>query len=477
MSKRSDRPNVLFIISDQHQQAAAGCYGHPLVRTPNLDRLAGDGVRFDNAYCQSPLCGPSRASVLTGRQCSTVRYYTHGQADPLADVPTLGSVFRSAGYATGAIGKVHVRGEGKPPAGPDLGFDDRRLRIYTRFFEDYVELVGKDVADKYATYRTQLADYTSTYNKRNVGIDIPEEQMYDALVTERCIDFLEKRAAADEPFFLWAGFDKPHPDWFAPEEYHRMYDPADVELPATFRERRDDIPEIWRGSLRQDHFFTDDEARHAIAAYYANVTYTDVKVGQLLDALDRLGLSDNTIIVYTTDHGESLLEHGMIQKHCFFESAVRVPLLLTAPAGVPRGVAREGIVSLVDLFPTLCDLTGLDAPEGLDGISLLDDIAGAPAPAERAAFCEFYEWGAPERMIRTPRWKYMYCGHDTDQMYDLINDPLEQTNLVNDPAHAATARDLRARILHHWAQPDMQQVNHGGPWHRPKAAIPPKKAE
>jgi len=464
MSPPADSPNVLFIISDQHKQSVTGCYGDPLVRTPNIDRLAADGVRFDNAYCQAPLCGPSRASVLTGRHCHSCRVYTHGQKTPLAEVPTLGSVFREAGHVTGAIGKVHVLGES---AERDLGFDDRQMRFYTYHFRDYIDAVGEDAVNRYATYRKPLADYRTVYNFANAPLDLDESLMFDALVVERCIEFMTRHRG--ERFFLWAGLEKPHPDWYAPAEFHRMYDPAAVTLPETLRESSTDIPEAVIGSLRQARLFTDEEVRHCIAAYYANVTYADAKVGQLLDALERLGLADNTVVVYTTDHGESLFEHGLVQKHCFFDAAVKVPLILRRPGRIPAKVARDGIVSLIDLFPTLLDLAGIKHPPGLEGVSLTGEIEGATPPDDRAALAEFYEWGMPERMIRTGPWKYVHTAGDVAQLYDVVSDPLEQVNLAARPEHHDVCRRLRRRVLDGWDPPDMVGIPHTGPWHRRKS--------
>jgi len=441
--------NVLLIISDQHRRDCAGCYGHGAVRTPNLDRLSAEGVRLAGAYCQSPLCGPSRSSLMTGTHCHTCRGLTHTQPVGLREVPTLGSVFRAAGYATGAIGKVHIRGESPDR---DLGFDERALRYYTYGYADYVAAVGPDNVDRYNSYRPGAGvPRRDVYNAANRPVAMDEPAMYDALVVDRCIDFLTRRRG--ERFFLWAGLEKPHPEWYAPAEYHGLYDPAGLVLPETLREAPPDIPARPAAELRVGPRYSDEQVRGCLAAYYANVSYLDAKVGELLAAVERLGLAERTIILYTSDHGELLFDHGMVQKHCFFEPAVAVPLILANRGLFPAGAVREHVVGLIDLFPTLCDLTGLDRPEGLEGESILDVVSGAADPAGRETFSEFYSWAVPERMIRTDRWKYVYTHEDVDQLYDVARDPLERTNLARDPAFADVRRRLRDRVLTDWEMP------------------------
>jgi arylsulfatase A-like enzyme len=372
-------------------------------------------------------------------------------------------VFREAGYVTGAIGKVHVRGETRER---DLGFDERAMRLYTYWFEDYIEAAGEDAADTYAMYRKPLERYQTVYNLTNRGIALEEPRMFDALVVDRCVDFMSRHR--EHPFFLWAGIEKPHPDWYAPEEFHRMYDPRTVDMPSTVQEERSDMPEAWYVSTRQAFCFTEDEMRCAIAAYYANVTYMDAKIGQLLDALQRLGLAENTIVVYATDHGEMLFEHGMVQKCNFFEGSARVPLIVRGPGGVRRNAVCEGLVSLLDLFPTFCELAGINAPSGLEGTSLTDTLQGtADGDADRAVFSEFYEYGIPERMIRHGDWKYTYAQNDVCQLYNLREDPREELNLVDTPGCADARSELHRRLMAGWEVPDMAQLQFGGPWNDP----------
>jgi len=453
------RNNVLLIMSDQHRMDAAGCYGHPIVQTPNLDRLASEGIRFTQTYCQSPLCVTSRGSMLTGQFPHTCRAYTHRDA-PLPDgTPTLGSLFREAGYATGAIGKLHVHGETRTR---DLGFDDRQMRLYTYQFEDYIAAVGEAAVDAYATYRKPLARYQTTYNPTNSGISIPEPKMYDALVVDRCVAFLEQHR--DAPFFLWAGIEKPHPDWTVPEAYHRRYDPDRIPLPETVFETRRDMPEAWYRSTRQAWCFDIPEIHRCMAAYYANVTYMDHKVGVLLEALDRLGLRENTLVIYTSDHGEMLFDHGMVQKHNFFESAVRVPLLMRQPGTVPSQGTRDQVTGLTDLLPTLCELNAIATPDSAEGHSLASTLGDNAADTDHPVFSEFYDYGLCERMIRQGDWKYMVAEGDQSQLYHLGSDPAETVNRIDDPALTVVRERLHAAVMDGWERPDLNAIRCQGPW-------------
>lgn len=454
-------PNILFIISDQHRWDAAGCYGHEHVQTPSLDRLAAEGVRFTQAYCNSPLCVTSRSSVMTGLYPHTNGALVNN-APPLPDHPTLGSVFRAAGYRTGAIGKVHIKGETRER---DLGFDDRAMRLYTHWFEDYIEATSKEVADTYALYRNPLERYQVVYNPENRGIALEEGEMYDALVVARSIEFME--ANQKRPWFLWAGLEKPHPDWYAPEEYHRLYDPAEMVVPETAFEERRDMPEAWYVSTRQSWAFAPEELPRCIAAYYANVTYLDAKVGELLAALDRLELAENTIVVYSTDHGEMLFDHGMVQKQNFFEGSAHIPLIVRHPQTVPAGETRTGLVSLLDLFPTWCEQTGVEAPHGLEGESLVSDLAGETSAPERAVLSEYYDWGFAERMIRQGPWKYIYSDGQPGQLYNLETDPLEQDNRCGTADCASVQAQLHDRLMADWEIPDLSREKPGGYWNDP----------
>ncbi len=469
-----DKPNVLFLFSDQHRRDAAGCYGHPQVRTPNLDRLAASGVRFTQAYAAAPICHPCRSALMTGRQVHRCCDLTTSRQLLDLSLPNLGTIFRRAGYATAAFGKMHVPGEDEAH---DLGFDERALRIYTPMHNDYQHTIGLEKFWQYCSYLPKYKPNPDArprhgYNLKNEPIELEEEFIFDHLVADRSIDFLKVAGAScsgsentgagssgHTPFFLYVGLEKPHNEMYAPKRFHDLYDPAAMVLPANRHFDRSRLPD----SIRDNPGFpiadglTDDQMRHATAAYFANVSYMDEQAGRILDALDELGLSDNTIVVYSTDHGEHLFSHQMVHKMCFFEEAVRVPLILRIPGVTEAGALRSQFAGHLDLLPTFCEACGVTPPDGLDGKSLLPAIT-ENASLRDEVFSEYYSAGIPERMIRTGRWKYVHSHGDRHQLYDLENDTHENVNLIDDPAHAAIAGELDDLVCRDWVVPDMSRV-------------------
>ncbi len=461
------KPNVVFLFSDQHRRDAAGCYGHPQAQTPNIDRLAAGGVRFTQAYAAAPICHPCRSALMTGRQVHRCCDLTTQQQLLDLSLPSLGTIFRQAGYATAAFGKVHVPGEDDAH---DLGFDERALRIYTPMHNDYQHTIGLENFWKYCSYLPKYKPHPDAkqrhdYNLNYEPIALEEELIFDHMVADRSIEFLQRHSdhrspvTDHRPFFLWVGLEKPHNEMYAPKRFHDLYDPATMDLPANRHFDRSRLPD----TIRDNPTFpiadglTDDQMRAGMAAYFANVSYMDEQLGRVLDAIEQLGLAEDTIVVYSTDHGENLFSHQIVQKHSFFEEAVGVPLILRVPGKTQPGTARDGLVTLVDLLPTLCEACGLPVPEGVDGRSLLPTITDGQAVHD-AVFSEYYSAGAPERMIRTGKWKYVHTHGDLHQLYDIENDPHENVNLIDDPAHAATAAELDTRLCRDWAIPDMSRV-------------------
>jgi choline-sulfatase len=458
-SASSTRPNILFLFSDQHRADALGCAGHAHVRTPNLDKLAATGTRFTRAYAAAPICHPCRSALMTGRQVHRCCDLTTSEQLLDLSLPTMGSLFRQGGYVTAAFGKMHVVGEDEEH---DLGFDERALRIYTPMHNDYQHTIGLEKFWQYCSYLPRYKPHPDaqprhSYNLTNKPIQLEEDLILDHMTTDRSIGFL--RAHRSEPFFLYVGLEKPHNEMYAPKRFHDLYEPARMELPENRNFDRSRLPDTIydNPSFPIADGLTDDQMHHATAAYFANISYMDEQAGRVLDALDELGLHDNTIVVYSTDHGEHLFNHQMVHKMCFFEEAVRVPLILRIPGVTDPGSTRDQFAGLLDLLPTFCDACGIAPPEGLDGKSLLPAIADN-APTRDALFSEYYSAGTPERMIRTNRWKYVHSHGDRHQLYDLENDPHENVNLIDDPAHAATAAELDARVCRDWVLPDMSRV-------------------
>jgi choline-sulfatase len=442
--------NVLFIISDQHRRGNAGCYGNSLIKTPNLDRFAEDGIRFNQAYCPSPLCGPSRSAIMTGAHCHTCRGLTHTQPLPIRDMPTMGSIFRDAGYTTGSIGKVHIKGENDKR---DLGFDERALRYYTYGLKDYIEAVGRKRVGEYVSHHGNSgpdAPKRDHYNPENRPVNLERKYCFDDLVVDRSIEFMDRNR--NNRFCLWAGLEKPHPEWYAPEEFHKLYKPEDMPVPGTIYEPSENVPEIIRRRQKVAERYTEDQIRNIMAAYYANVSYLDDNIGRLLKALESLDLDKRTIVVYTSDHGDMLFEHGMLQKHCFFEGAVTVPFLIRHPQ-ISGGHSNDSLVSLIDILPTMLDLTGVGIPDSVEGESLVPLLESGKGRTDNAVFSEFYKWGYAERMVRKDNWKYIHSEGQPSQLYDLDNDPVEVNNLASDQNHAEVCERLEEAIMDDWEIP------------------------
>ncbi len=322
-------PNVVVVLSDEHAAAASGCAGHPRVRTPHLDGLAGEGWRFDNAYCTDPICVPSRLSLLSGRYPHQLNAWDNGAvAGP--DYRSWGDHLRPAGYRSVIAGRTHFNG-------PDrlLGFD-RRLS----------DDLGHWLTPGAAPRRTPEAKRVSNSHVSEVGADRDATTLYDELTTALAAEFLEREAArpAEQPFLLYVGYMHPHFPLVAPPEELALYDPADVELPATWR---DDVAEQHpviaqlRRFFRNDEPITEDLARRATVAYWALITHLDRQVGRLLELIDSTSLRDTTAVIYTSDHGEMAGRHGIWQKQCFYQDSVRVPLLVRLPEHVPAPSHRR----------------------------------------------------------------------------------------------------------------------------------------
>jgi arylsulfatase A-like enzyme len=490
--------NILLIVSDQHRRDACGVYGSPVRRrdgsspTPNIDRLAARGTVFDRAICNSPLCAPSRASFLTGLHPHSTTALYHKMLEREAGlarfpgvrdrVRTMADYFRAAGYRTGAIGKMHVHGE--EARGWDLGFDVRELRFYTqapglhysdardgdlnrryRELPPYRDRTYREIdPQRYAEAPPDLKVAENTLNQHRLETLVErEEDMFDHLVADRSLAFLEDCAAGKQPFFLHVGFEKPHEPWSVHRKYLDLFDPDAMPLPAAgddWREhgRHAGIPD-WQHTTRPP-----DEMRAIIASYHACVAEMDHELGRVIDRCAELGLLDNTVIIYTSDHGELLFDHGLIYKHNYFASSVDVPLVLAGP-GVPAGQRCSAPVSLVDLLPTLLDFAGLPPSAEAEGQSVRPAMADRFDP-DRPLFAEFHQsgsaaWGPrlhPTRMVRQGPWKFIYTHGMRDQLFHTTNDPHELHDLAGDPGHADTLRRLRYLGLRDWeldAQPQL----------------------
>jgi iduronate 2-sulfatase len=439
---RAPRLNVLFLMADDLNNDL-GAYGAP-VRSPNIDRLAARGVRFDRAYTQYPLCSPSRSSLLTGRRPNATGVLTNPGAktpmsphfrERLPDAVTLPQLFRTSGWLAARVAKLYHYGV--PNQIGTGGLDDYLSWDIT------VNPRGHDreVHDQIFSLRPGQFGATLSW----LGDEGPDDEQTDGIAAAEAVRLLERFKRNGESFFLAVGFYRPHTPYVAPKRYFDMYPRDRIELPKLSDADRSRTPEAaYRSSLKEQDSMTDDQRREAIQAYSASITFMDAQVGHVLDALDRLGLSNNTVVVFTSDHGYHLGDHGLWQKMSAFERSARVPLIIAAPGGKARGAAVRGMAELVDLYPTLADLAGLKPATPVDGVSLAPMLQDPKAIVKDAAFTQVRNGYA----VRTDRWRYIEWegGQQGMQLYDMDKDPAETTNLANDARHAATVDDLRARV-------------------------------
>jgi choline-sulfatase len=440
----SDQPNVLLIMSDQHHKRALGCAGHPLVQTPNLDALAARGQLFSSAYCNFPLCGPSRASFMTGRHPCETEVWSNA-AEFRSDMPTYAHAFGGAGYETVLSGRMHFVGS------------DQRHGFQRRLISDCP-------ASAYIAAGWRLQDVlgylVDTPGMSRTGLEKsgPGRSGYlafDEAVTAATVAFLDGRAddTAERPLLLTVGYAMPHCPFVAdPEDFDRYY--ADVPEPTlTDADLADQHPFLQQQRERHgsNPLPPPEVARRVTAAYLGMVSHLDRQVGQVLDALERAGMADNTIIVYTSDHGEQYGEHGCWWKQTFYEGSVGVPLIVAQP-GDAGDVQRRQHVSLMDIGPTLLDLAGVRPLPGASGRSFRCLLEGNQDDWDNTVLAEYTDGtpGCPQRMIRRDQWKFVYHRGMRPQLYNLDTDPAENDDLGECPAHAEVRAALEQAVLADW---------------------------
>jgi iduronate 2-sulfatase len=424
--------NVLFIISDD-LRPELGAYGNRIIKTPNIDKLASWGVRFDAAYAQFPLCNPSRTSMLTGRYPTQTGVITNGPNDWFgathADFVTLPKYFKQQGYVTLRTGKIFH-------AGSDWGHDDTEAWSVVR------DVRGRFTAD------AKLAPMSAEELALGItALDGNGEGHEDYRIATRAIELLEDYK--DKPFFLAVGFIQPHSPPTAPRKMIDMYDAAKIPLPVDFAPRPQapaGFPALSispNGDLFIGRDASEQDAREMIRAYYAATTFTDANVGRVLNALERLKLRKRTIIVFWADHGYHLGEKGKWSKHdSLFEVGTRVPLLIVLPGAEGNGQASPRVVESVDLYPTLTDLCGLPLPPSLMGQSLRPLLDDPKAKWKHPA----YMMTGPGKAVRTERWRYAEWEDGSAMLFDHERDPHELKNLASDPAYAETVAKMKTLL-------------------------------
>jgi len=449
------KPNVLFIAVDD-LRPQLGCYGWDKIQSPNMDRLASHGVLFERAYCQQAVCMATRASLMSGFRPDKGEIYKQGPLfECVPDVLTLNQYFMNNGYETVSLGKIyHYESDERtgwsiPAFHPEGQWEGR----------GYLSEEAKQLVREYTKMNPNAT-------RKGMGPayehpDVPDNAYPDGLVAERAIQELNR--LKDKPFFLAVGFVKPHLPFNAPKKYWDLYSEDDIKL-ADNPFAPDGAPSIamtgW-GELRgyagmpNKGPMPDEDALKLIHAYYACISYTDAQIGNVLDELDRLNLTDNTIIVLWGDHGWKLGEHGMWCKHTNFELDTHVPLMVSAPGMKARGRKTKALTEFVDIYPTLCELAGIDLPEHLEGTSMVPLLNHPDRPWKKAAFSQYPRGKDRDKMgytMRTDRYRYtewqdIQTGNvEARELYDHLNDPEENTNVVGNPEKKATVAAL-AKML------------------------------
>jgi iduronate 2-sulfatase len=462
VSAQAQKLNVLYICSDDLNNSLS-CYGHPVVKSPRIDELARRGTRFDRAYCQYPLCNPSRASFLTGLrpdQTGVLENATQFRQN-VPDVVTLPQLFQKAGYFVARVGKLYHYGV-PGQIGTD-GLDDPPSWM-AKFNPR-----GRDKDDEPKIFSLTPGQFGGTPSW--LAAEGEDREQTDAIGAEMTIKVLEENK--DRPFFIACGFYRPHTPYVAPKKYFEMYPTDRVGLAETPSGDLDDIPEPALISRRRD--MDERLQREARQAYFASVTFMDQQLGKLLDALDRLKLRDKTIVVFHSDHGYHLGEHGCLwQKQSVFEESARVPLIISAPGQNAPGKGSLALAELIDVYPTLAELCGLQPPANLPGQSLARQLNSPTGSGKGFALTQVRRGGGgggkakakaadpnatakqkskagpqfPGYSLRTDRYRYTEWdgGKQGVELYDHEKDPHEYTNLAKEPQHAETVKQLSAKL-------------------------------
>lgn len=494
-----DRPNILLITSDQQHYDTLGVT-NPRIKTPALDRLCREGTRFNRAYCNNPVCSPSRSTMITGMYPSQHGCWTIGVKLP-EDVPTVGDAFQRLGYDSTLIGKAHFQPLNSQPGsesleshpkmfdldfwrnfhGPFYGFN--HIELHRNHADEYhvgqhyaiwMEERGlKNWRDYFLSWppKPKPAAGSTPYweESRQFAWDLPEEFHYTRWTAERTIARIEKNAQEKKPFFLWASFADPHPPYLVPEPWASMYNPADMEpgtlepgeierWPSHFARTQQPNPDFsdfaetqWANHGLHTHLHDREILKRQMAVYYGMISFMDQQIGRILDSLDRDGLAENTLIVFSTDHGHFLGQHGLIAKGPFhFEDLIRVPFIVRYPGRVPANRSDDSLQSLVDLAPTFLTAAGATPPGIMQGINQLDVWEGKSPSARDCVVVENRH--QPTRVhLRTyvnGRYKLtVYRDRNEGELFDLHNDPHERRNLWSNGESASLKAEMMAIAL------------------------------
>lgn len=435
-----EKTNVLFIITDD-LNCYLGSYGHPVVKTPNIDRLAEKGLLFQNAYCNYPVSGPSRASMMTGLYANQTNILANAiyLRDKMPDVTTLPQVFKEYGYTATRIGKLYHYNNPGDIGTP--GHDDPLSWTHT------INPIGRDKAEEDKIFSLRPGHFGATLSW--LAADGDDEEQTDGIVATEAVNQLKKYSETGEPFFLGVGFYKPHTPFVAPKRYFDMYPREQIQVPRVPEGYFETIPQPARDiiAMRKEQLNLHDTlAVAAIQAYFATISFMDAQVGRILDALEQFGLEENTVVIFTSDHGYHMGEHGHYQKRTLFELSTRVPLIISYPGQKTRGVVTGSIVEMIDFYPTICELAGLPYPDFVSGKSFVPVLENPKKKIRSDALTHtvFRGYSLISSKYRYNRWGD--GGPGMIELYDKKNDPLEMNNLAGTQKYSGTIRRLDRKI-------------------------------
>lgn len=432
LAPAAERPNILFISVDD-LRPELGCYGRSMIQSPNIDRLAESGLVFEEAHCQVPVCGASRASLMTGLYPTAnrfVTYYTTAQTDA-AGIPDIPTWLREFGYTTISNGKIYHDRNDNSDSWDDI-FRGKDFKVYHK--PENIALPSND---------------QPAFEDADVG----DLDYAGGPVMQKTIEDLRRAKEAGTPFFIAAGFTKPHLPFNAPKKYWDLYDRASLELadnplppegaPREAIHQWGELRSMY-GGVPKKGALSDDYARTLIHGYYACVSYTDAMIGELLEELDRLGMREKTIVILSGDHGWQLGEHSLWCKHALFKTSLNSPLIISAP-GYQSGRRSKSLVEFVDIYPTLCELVGVELPPHLQGTSLVPILEDDSATVKDAAFSRYHSGEA----VKMGRFHYAEWNNGAHMLYDHSRDPDENVNVAGEPEYAEVVEKMSKRLQQH----------------------------
>lgn len=440
-------------MSDQHRYDVNGCYGSKICRTPNIDKLASQGIKFTKAYTPTGLCSPARTSIMTG-----LWSHHHGILNDVhtenavrreldKSIPTIAEIVGKEGYRCGYLGKWHV---GEDRFAKERGFTDTKyvgFLEYRKFIEEKRKESSKLIDPVGQIYRDSQEPFSAITTAK-------VEETCEFYMASRTIEQLVEYAKIDEPFFLVCSLSGPHPSYIAPEEYAAMYDPESVPKWRNFTDSYENkpVPHKRYLYLRRGANLPWYDWQKCIARYFACVTMVDDQFGRVISALDELGLRDDTLVIFTTDHGDMAGSHRQFNKGAFmYEELYHIPMIARWPGVIPPGTTSAAFVNSHDLMPTMLSAAGISPPESIDARNLMPFLRGekvedwpddiyAQFHGDEYAFCSL-------RMVRTRFWKYVYYPNGMDELYDEYNDPYELNNLAESPEHETILREMKDRLV------------------------------